>query len=255
MESTNDLDAGRPSGSDDRLTNEQTYDSALTTMIIKLERYVIPLVNEVFGTDYGSNTKVIFRNQKHIVPKADGSLKRQETDAYVELSETVKADGESNASDRDDPIDPAYSEIGNKTSKTGVLPRVRCYHFECETWYDQSIVLRIAEYASAVAAENAERTKDGVILKYPDSMRITHRAPDGSEMSYKVPALRITDYDVNAIFEKKLLILLPFYLFRYVKEFSHIESDTNRQKELRDVLEDISLRLEKLTRAGELTVY
>lgn len=86
-------------------------------------------------------------------------------------------------------------------------------------------------------------------------MRITHRAPDGSEMSYKVPALRITDYDVDAIFEKKLLILLPFYLFRYVKEFSSIESDTTRQKELKDVLADISLRLEKLTRAGELTVY
>lgn len=34
MESTNDLDAERPSENDDRLTNEQTYDSALTTMIL-----------------------------------------------------------------------------------------------------------------------------------------------------------------------------------------------------------------------------
>lgn len=171
MESTNDLDAERPSENDDRLTNEQTYDSALTTMIVKLERYVVPLVNEVFGTDYDSNTKVIFRNQKHIVPEADGSLKRRETDAYVELSDTVTAAGKFNASaggtnesDRDDPIDPDRLEIVNMPSRTRVLPRVRCYHFECETWYDQSIVLRIAEYASAVAAENAERTKDGVIL-------------------------------------------------------------------------------------------
>lgn len=241
MGSTKDFDVGKLPEDDRKLTNEQTFDSALAAMVTKLERYVIPLVNEVFGKQYSENTRVEIRNNKHVIRQPDGSLKKRETDAYVELSEAEKQ--------------------GH--------PAARYYHFECETWYDRSIVLRIAEYASVIAEENAEEQRDGVILNYPDSaviflrpgkkipkaMKITHRLPNGAEVSYEVPALQITDYGVDEIFEKKLLILLPFYLFRFVDEFERMEKEADRRKEMEEALGEISRRLEKLAEVREITVY
>ena len=239
MGSTSGFDTDKSPYDDRHLTSEQIYDSALAAMVTKLEEYVIPLVNEVFGEHFTENARVEIRNNKHIVRHSDGSLKRRETDAYVKLSE----------------------EIGQLVRKY--------YHFECETWYDKSIVLRIAEYASAVAVERAEIVKDGVILRYPwtvviflrpgrkipGEMKITHRAPDGSEMCYAVPALRITDYGLDELFEKKLLLLLPFYLFRYVNDFKRMQTDTGRRKELEAALETICRQLQEMKEAGEISVY
>ena len=224
---------------DEKLSNEQTFDSALSAMVTKLEEFIIPFVNEVFGEKFTKNAKVEIRNNKHIVLKTDGSLGRKETDAYIVLSEMIET----------------------------LITKL--YHFECETWYDNSIVVRIAEYTSAIAIDNVETTKDGVILNYPSSvviflrpdnsiprkLKITHRAPTGDELSYEVPTLQIKDFSIDDIFDKKLLILLPFYLFRYVDEFDEMEDNADRRKELENGLQKISDRLSKLVEAKEINVY
>ena len=206
MESTKDFGVGKLPEDDSKLTNEQTYDAALAAMVTKLKKYVIPLVNEVFGEQYIESTNVEIRNNKHIIRKTDGSLKRRETDAYVELAGATRLDGVAGSS----------RMAGQQVTKY--------YHFECETWYDRSIVLRIAEYESVIAVENMEEMKDGVILNYPDSaviflrpgdkipkaMKIIHRASDGAEMSYDVPAIRIADYGLDEIFEKNTLFKYIF---------------------------------------------
>ncbi len=221
------------------LTNEQTYDSALTTMLNRLPAYIVPLINEVFGEHFSSKAEVAFKINKHVTQRTDGSLRRVESDAYIELSEMMQ-------------------ELVRKF-----------YHFECEAWYDRSIVIRIAEYGSVIAIENAEITEDGVVLNYPNAavivlhpageiprmMRITHRGPNGEEMSYKVPTLQIRDYSVEEIFRKKLLILLSFYLFRYANEFAKINTDETRQKELEEVVKDINIRLEDLAVRVTLNNY
>lgn len=234
-----DFDFGQSNNEDEKLDNEQTYDAALAAMVTKLVDYIIPLVNEAFGEHFTENAKVEIKNNKHIIQQIDGRLSRRETDAYVELSEVV----------------------GRLVTKL--------YHIECETWYDKSIIIRIAEYASAIALDNAVVTKDGVEFYHPNSvviflrpdssipkvMRITHHAPNGTAMSYEVPVIQIIDYTVDDIFEKKLLILLPFYLFRYVNEFEEIENDASRRKQIEAALTDINQRLERMAEAGEITVY
>ena len=145
----------------------------------------------------------------------------------------------------------------------------KIYLIECEAWYDRMMVLRIAEYDSSVAIETAQVTDEGVILTHPSSaviflhpngkiprrMKITHRAPNGDEMSYFVPALQIKDYSVEMIFRKRLIILLPFYLFRFANELHQIEEDDHRRKELGNVLIDINQRLEDLKKQGAITEY
>lgn len=215
---------------DKKLTNEQTYDSALASMVSKLKNYVVPLVNEVFGEQFTKDADVALRNNKHVLHRTDNTLDRRDSDLVVELTEM----------------------IGELVKKV--------YMFECEAWYDKSIVLRIAEYGSSVAIETAEVTDEEVVLKIPNSaviflhpkgkipkvMKITYRGPNGSEMSYGVPSLQIKDYSIDELFEKKLLILLPFYLFRFANEFDEMEENAERRREVNEALRDINQRLEKL---------
>lgn len=72
---------------DQKLINERTYDSALATLVIRLGWFVVPLINELFGENFSEKARVRIRNGKHIMPQADGSLKRRDSDAFVELYE------------------------------------------------------------------------------------------------------------------------------------------------------------------------
>ncbi|MBR1708366.1 MAG: hypothetical protein IJ719_06010 [Clostridia bacterium] len=224
---------------DKKLTNEQTYDSALGAMVTKLKEYIAPLVNEAFGEKFTEKAEVTLRNNKHVLQRTDQSLDHRESDMVIELTES----------------------IGQLIKKV--------YMFECETWYDKTIVFRIAEYGASVAIETAEITDDGVILNIPNSaviflhpnkripqvMKITYRGPNGDEMSYSVPTLQIKDYSVDQLFKKKLLILLPFYLFRFVNEFDEMEESAEKRKELNKALSDINKRLERLMKQQKIDAY
>ena len=224
---------------DKKLTNEQTYDSALASMVSKLKDYVIPLVNEAFGERFTQNAEVSLRNNKHVIQRTDDSLSRRDADMVVELTEMLEA----------------------------LVKKV--YMFECETWYDKTIVFRIAEYGSSVAIETAVITDEGVVLTIPNSaviflhpngkippmMKITYRGPNGAEMSYGVPTLQIKNYTVEELFQKKLLILLPFYLFRFADEFDEMEGNAERRVAINEALSEINQRLEELKNNNGIDAY
>ena len=65
---------------DKKLTNEQTYDSALASIVSKLKDYVVPLVNEAFGEKFTQDAEVSLRNNKHVVRRTDDSLGRRDSD-------------------------------------------------------------------------------------------------------------------------------------------------------------------------------
>lgn len=76
--------------------------------------------------------------------------------------------------------------------------------------------------------------------------RIYINYPEG-RVSYNVPVLRIKDYDLDAIFEKKLLLLLPFYVFNITdKELDEMDRDSSKLEKLIAVLDDINTRLQNL---------
>ncbi len=45
-------------------------------------------------------------------------------------------------------------------------------------------------------------------------MPVTIKTP-GGEVSYKVPVIKM-EYSIDEIFEKKLLFLIPFYIYIYL---------------------------------------
>ena len=221
------------------LTGEQTYDSALATMITKLASFIIPLINEAFGEKFTKAAAVEIKNSKHVMAQVDGRLSRRETDAYVKLSEM----------------------IGQLVEKF--------YHIECETWFGKGIVVRVAEYSSVIALDNAQVTANGVRITYPHSvviflrpsnaipkkMTITHCGPNGQEMSYEVPTIQIKEYTLDDIFDKKLLLLLPFYLFRFADEFDEMEKDEKKRRKIEESLQEIEEKLDGLLQANEISVY
>ncbi len=83
-------------------------------------------------------------------------------------------------------------------------------------------------------------------------MRI--EAPKGT-LDIDVRVVRVGDYSLNEIFEKKLYILLPFYLFRYEKQFSEYNTNDEMLELLKAEYVAMGQRLDKLVRQGVIEEY
>lgn len=62
-------------------------------------------------------------------------------------------------------------------------------------------------------------------------------------------------YTIEEIFDKKLLLLIPFYIFSHEKRFEEYEKDETKLKLLQKEYELIKNRLEDLMDQGELSEY
>ena len=219
-----------------KLKREKTYDLTLTTMIESLPELIIPFINDIFDEHFTDQAIINRLNTKHVIRHLDGSYSKREADVFIKLTEAIL---------------------------------IKYYHFELETWFDGKLIIRIAEYGSNFAFENAVYSNNSVVLEYPNSvaiflrpddkipksMSITHRGPNGEEMTYEVPVVQIRDYTVETIFEKKLFMLLPFYLFKFANRFSEIDKDENRIKKIKLKLEEIDRRLTDLRDTDEIGAY
>ena len=89
----------------------------------------------------------------------------------------------------------------------------------------------------------------------PDQARITITTPDEESVSYSIPIIRESDFTIDEIFDKKLYMLIPFYIFNFKKELQDINEDETRLEELKKVYNDIVDRLDKLLEYGQLKEF
>ena len=94
---------------------------------------------------------------------------------------------------------------------------IKKYHVECQSTADQRMIVRVFEY--------------------------------------DVPVLRTQEYDLDTVFQKKLYMLLPFYIFVYERGLKEYEEDEARRQELQNVFLQIRVRLEELAVAGAVSEY
>ena len=87
-----------------------------------------------------------------------------------------------------------------------------------------------------------------------DTMKITVVTP-GGQVSYTVPIIKVQQYSLNELFEKKLLFFLPFYIFSHEKELPECESDETKLEQLKDIYRGIRTRLDELQKAGEIDAF
>jgi hypothetical protein len=211
------------------------YDGVFRTIINDCRQFLLPFLNEVFGEHYDGSEKIEFRPNEHFMDRQDEPDQKRITDTHFLVTDKI----------------------------------TKQYHLECESSrYSGKILIRLFEYDSQIALDNGEVGEDAITVRFPHTavlyLRSTKSTPDklhivievpGDTAEYDVPVTKISSYTIDEIFEKKLYILIPFYIFTYESEFC--EYDTNEEKlgSLKKEYQNIIDRLNDLTEKGELSSF
>ena len=197
-------------------------------MIEKMPYLAVPLINEVFHTSYPEDVKITQLRNEH--QQKDGEI-----------------------------ITDSCLLIGKKM-----------YHIECQSTDDTTMAIRMIEYDFAIAVENAEKQGRRYRIEFPRSCVLFLRSsgntpdyleadvifPDGKTHVYSIPAIKMEDYTKDHIFEKNLLMLLPFYIMRYEKKKHDMRKNLELLQILLDEYDEIRINLEKeLTETGKAELY
>ena len=244
----NSIKASDIISNDDRVNGKNItstpYDDVFRTMLNDCSRFILPLLNEVFGENYDGTETIVFANDYHFQNKQDGAEDKIITDASFKV---IKGDTE------------------------------KKYHFECQSTIDNSMVLRFFEYDSQIALDDATIEKivgddggkksDGVLtVTFPhsavlylrsnkntgDVMTIRFVTP-GGEVKYDIPIIKMQTYTLEDIWEKEIYLLIPFYIFTHEANFPKYNEDEKLLQGLVDEFKKICVKMEELTHQGKMT--
>ena len=189
--------------------NSTIFDDVFRTIAQKLPHLLVPLINEVFGTSYSEKQEFEQLRNEH------------------------------------------YEKFGKVVTDSIIRIEGHTYHIECQSDRDGSMAVRMMEYDFAIALEQSSLSDDGnaTVMKFPESCVLyirNHRDmpkyhevqlyfADGNSAMYRVPVILAQKYSVNHIFEKRLLILLPYHILRYE---AFLKSNSTDEKKMEELLED-----------------
>ena len=133
---------------------------------------------------------------------------------------------------------------------------------------DNKMIIRMFEYDTQIALDDGEIVKGTLTVRFPHSailyLRHNRRTPDamtvrivtpGGEVSYQVPVMKTQQYSLDELFEKKLLFLIPFYIFTHESRFREYEKDADKREVLRSEVSEIMDKLEQMALNGEISEY
>ena len=212
------------------------YDDAFRTLMNDCVRLLIPVINEVFGKNYSGNEKIIFRPNEHFMNQQDGKEQKRITDS-------------------------SFSIISEDNSEEKFI-------LECQSTDDDTLLIRIFEYITQEALDSGTITKYQLTVTIPHAavlflrskkstpnyMNIVINTPGGA-VSFDVPVIKIQTYSLEQIFDKKLLFLLPFYIFNLEKNFPQYEASEEALECLKKVYVDFMDGLEKEVKEGHISAY
>ena len=208
--------------------NNTIFDDVFRTMIEKMPYLAVPLINEVFHTSYPEDVPFVQLRNEH--QQENGEI-----------------------------ITDSCLKIGGKM-----------YHIECQSIDDTTMAIRMIEYDFSIAVESAQKQGRRYRMDFPKScvlyLRSGKNTPDFLEVEmvladesvvlYKVPAIKLETYTKDRIFEKDLLMLLPFYIMRYEKDIHEMSENPELFQHLLNEYEEIRTNLEKeLTETGKSDLY
>ena len=212
------------------------YDDSFRTLLTDCKQLVIPVVNEAFGENYTGAEEIIFNPNEHFLNQDSGNEEKRVTDSNFII---VSAEGAK-----------------------------KRYHIECEANLDDTIIVRIFEYDAQIALNDGRMDGATFTVSFPHSavmaLRHTRNTPDtmhvrvvtpGGETGYNVPVIKVQQYSLEEIFQRRLLFFLPFYIFSHEKQLPEYESDETKLKKLTDEYRRIQAKLDELQEAGDLDAF
>ena len=142
------------------------YDNVFKTMKIKHKRLFIPVINDTFGKEYPLDTEVT------VLP-SEGYLTESETaDGSIKIEEQIS---------------DFLLRVGNET-----------YLLECQSYNDNSMAIRIAEYAFIAARQSAVWDIGHATIPMPRFSIIyikrTDKTPRATTITFTFPNGQYIDY-------------------------------------------------------------
>jgi len=212
------------------------YDDSFRTLLNDCSELIIPVVNEVFGEHFTGKEKVSLGVNELFIKQDNSRMKKRITySSFVIIS-------------------------GDNTEKR--------YHIECEEQLDKSILLRIFEYDAQIALNESSVMNYSLKVSFPHSAVLALRAPSnspdimqisvatpGGEIKYSVPIIKAQQYGLEAIFEKRLLFLLPFHIFSREKELPECNGNEEKLGELIAEYMQIREKLNELQSKEEVSEF
>lgn len=196
-----------------RKGSDKPFDRTFRTMAEKMPELLIPLINEVFGTDYPLDEEVVQLRNEH--QKDKDSIT---TDSFIRIRNTMY-----------------HIECQSVNDNTMAI---RMFEYDAMIAIENAVakekgIFKIFMPKSCVLYVRANETT-------PKDHRVIVVFPDGNEHTYQIPCIRCDEYSVEEIFTKKLLFFLPYYMARY----QNLKAADNRKIQLLlDEVQDISDRL------------
>ena len=207
------------------------YDDVFRTLLTDCSSLIIPVINEAFGEHYSEDEAVEPEPNEHFLNRQDGEQEERVTDSCFWILK-------------------------------------KRYHVECQSTLDNTMIVRMFEYDTQIALTHHQLEDQVLTVRFPESavmyLRHSSKTADemririltrGGEVSYGIPVMKVQNYSLDEIFEKRLLFLLPFYLFRYEKQFREMDSSEQKLEPLKNDYERIRQHLIGLEEAGQLTSY
>ncbi|MCI8993336.1 MAG: hypothetical protein HFG80_11560 [Eubacterium sp.] len=210
------------------------YDDVFRTLLNDCSPLIIPLINEVFGEHYSGQEKIVFSPNEHFLNQQGGNEDERITDTSFKI-------------------------IGKETKK---------YHLECQSSTDNSILVRFFEYDTQIALDEGS-IKDNILtvtlphsailfLRHhtstPDTLTIRMVTPGGI-VEYDIQVIKSQQYTLKEIFEKNLLLLIPFYIFSHETRFAEYEQNKTKLGTLQEEYEQIKNNLENLLKQRAISEY
>ena len=163
-------------------------------------------------------------------------------------------------------------EFGNQQEdlrlKIGMDDR-SVFHLECEsTAGDARVMLRVVRYDTSMALGDITLEDECIRVRIDDSgvlflrstgntpsmVTVIMEGPQGSKMSYQIPALKLQDYTTDVMLERKQYILLPFLFFNYESQMENA-SDPDVFQEINGLFDTIIQRLQELGEKNVISPY
>lgn len=185
------------------MSNNTIFDDVFRTLVEKMPQLVIPLINEVFGTNYPEDIELKQRRNEH--QTKDGEMI---TDSHLQIAEK------------------SYHVECQSTKDSTMIIRMIEYDFAIaldSVNKESGIVKGYFPYSCVLYL----RGKTG-----EPTLEMELIMPDGKIVKYKVPILYLQKYTKDMIFQKKLFFLLPFYIMKYEKSKKELQESDEKLQEL-----------------------
>ena len=189
----------------EKKSNSKVFDDVFRTSLEKIPQLILPLINEIYGISYSKDVAIDqYRNE-------------------------------------------FYTLQGMKITDSNLKVADARYHFELQSTNDSHMHIRMLEYDTAVGIDNLIETDKELHMYYPRSCvlylrgtysrtspQITIHYSDKGNILYKPSVLYVQNYSLEEMFQKHLILFLPFYIIRYEHDQLLLNDNPSRLQALLD---------------------